>query len=243
MSEPAASLTDLALGVVTIILASRLRVPHVNKWWRRTMWWAGVTALAGAVHHGFVTYSRTWAGPSWAVISAMVVVTISFSLAATVHDVLGPARHRTFLALRSLSLGAYAVLAASGYYGMGAILACEGVTMVTILVLWAVALERGHPRAPGMIVALGASMVAGATRALPAHVTQLVQLDPVSVYHLAQIFAMVLLWAVLVADPSADQARWRSKKAPMRRHASAADGSWAPPWSPVTVDRARTDTG
>jgi hypothetical protein len=202
LSEPAPALTDLALGVVTLVLAVAMRPVDVNRYWKRTLWWAAAAALAGAVHHGFVTYSDDWAGPSWAVISGMVVVTISFTLAATVYDVVGPGRQRVFWVLRSLSLAAYAALALTGHYGVGAILACEGVTMVAILTLWGVALSRRHPRAPAMVLALGASVVAGLARALPAGVTDVVGLDPTSVYHLAQIPAMVLLFMALGGLPS-----------------------------------------
>ena len=201
LSEPAASLTDLALGVITLTLMPAMRVPHVNRYWRRTVGWAAAAALAGSVHHGFVTYSDTWAGPSWAVISGMVVIAISFSLAASVEDVLGPGRGRTFWALRSASLGAYVTLAAFGHFGIGTILACEGVTMIAILALWAIALRHGHPRAPAVIAALGASVFAGSTRALPAGVTEVAGLDPTSVYHLAQIPAMVLLCSALIREP------------------------------------------
>src|SRR5262249_40442002 len=143
------------------------RAIDVNRHWRQTLWWAAAAALAGALHHGFVTYSDTWAGPSWAVISGMVVVTISFTLAATVYDVLGPGRPPGFWLLRSLSLVAYAGLAVAGHYGIGTILACEGVTMMTIIALWGLALHRRHPRAPAMLVALAASVLAGSVRALP----------------------------------------------------------------------------
>jgi hypothetical protein len=65
LSEPAAALTDLALGLVTLALAVSLgtRAPDANPYWRRTLWWAAAAALAGAVHHGFVTFSDSWAGP------------------------------------------------------------------------------------------------------------------------------------------------------------------------------------
>ena len=90
LSEPALSLTDLALGLVVIALAVRSRhagrppvlAPHVLA--------GAAAALAGAVHHGVVTYSDTWSGPSWAVISMMVVVAVSYLLAASVVEVLGP---------------------------------------------------------------------------------------------------------------------------------------------------------
>lgn len=193
MSEPGAALTDLALGLITLAFTPLLRGPEVNANWRRTVWWAAAAALAGFVHHGFMTSHDSLEGPSWAVISGMVVVTISFSLAATVTDVLGPGRRLVFWALRAASLGAYGILALLGHYGIGTILACEGVTMVCVLVLWGIALARHHPHAPRMMVALGTSAIAGCTRALPRDVTEVVGLDPTSVYHIAQIPPMVLL--------------------------------------------------
>jgi hypothetical protein len=193
LSQPAPALTDLALAIVTLNLAVAAGRVGVARSWRRTLWWAGVAALAGAVHHGFVTFSPRWSGPSWALISGMVVVTISFSLAASVQDVLGPGRRRAFWVLRLLSLGAYAGLALFGHYGVGTILACEGLTMATILVLWCLALSRGHPRAPAMLVALAACVAAGCVRALPSHLMP-VGLDAISLYHLAQVPGMVLLY-------------------------------------------------
>lgn len=183
-----------------------VRAPHVNQHWRRAVWWAGAAALAGAVHHGFITSHHSWAGPSWGVISGMVVITISFTLAATVADVLGAGRRREFWALRTVSLVAYGVLALTGHYGIATILACEGVTMLCVLILWGMALARRDPRAPRMMVALGASAVAGVTRALPSSVTHVIGLDPTSVYHLAQIPPMVLLCHA-ISSQGADPAR------------------------------------
>lgn len=198
LSEPASSLTDLALGLVVIALALRLGgVPGLHPHWRRTFWWAGAAALAGAVHHGLVTHSERWSGPSWALISTMVVVTVSYLLAATVHEVLGPGRGRVFLALRAASLIAYAALALSGRAGIGTILLCEGVTMLAVLGLWGHAALRRHPLAGPVIAALGASAAAAGIRGLPPEVTGLVGLDPTSLYHVAQIPGMALLFVAL----------------------------------------------
>ncbi|HSJ74389.1 MAG TPA: hypothetical protein VK904_08740 [Miltoncostaeaceae bacterium] len=214
LSEPASSLTDLVLGIVVIALAVRLqRTPGVHRYWRLTFWWAGSAALAGAVHHGVVTYSDTWAGPSWAVISMMVVVAVSYLLAATVVEVLGPGRGRVFWVLRSIGLIAYAGLAVAGYAGVGAILACEGVTMIAILALWGRALHERHPLAVPVIIAILASGAAAAARALPSPVTELVGLDPTSLYHLAQIPGMVLLYHAVIAAP---QRQPRAAPAPAR---------------------------
>jgi hypothetical protein len=198
LSEPWPSLTDLALGLVAVWLARRAAGTGISKQWRTMLWWAAIAALAGAVHHAFVTWSDRWTGPSWAVISAMVVLTISYALAATVRDVLGPGRRRVFWVLRMGSLLAYGVLALLGHYGVATIVACEGVTMACVLGLWTLALVRGYPGAPAMMVALAANVLAGITRALPSGVTELIGLDPVSVYHLAQIPPMVMLYVALV---------------------------------------------
>jgi hypothetical protein len=183
---------------VVIALALGLGgTPGLHPHWRRTFWWAGAAALAGAVHHGLVTHSEHWSGPSWALISTMVVVTVSYLLAATVHEVLGPGRGRVFLALRAASLIAYAALALSGRAGIGTILLCEGVTMLAVLGLWGHAALRRHPLAGPVIAALGASAAAAGIKGLPPDVTGLVGLDPTSLYHVAQIPGMALLFVAL----------------------------------------------
>jgi hypothetical protein len=202
LSEPALSLTDLALGLVVLVLAVRLQgTPGVHRYWRLTFWWAGAAALAGAVHHGLVTYSDFWSGPSWAVISMMVVVAISYLLAATVVEVLGEGRGRVFWVLRSAGLIAYAGLAIAGYAGVNSLLACEGITMIAILALWGRALRDHHPLAMPVIIAILASGAAAGVRVLPDDVTGLVGLDPTSLYHLAQIPGMLLLYHALAAAP------------------------------------------
>lgn len=126
LAEPALSLTDLALGLVVVTLAARLgRAQTAHRHWRTSFWWAGIAALGGFVHHGFVAYSQRWAEPSWAVISAMIVVAVSYLLAASVAEVLGPRHHRTFWLLRSVGIVAYVVLAVTGHATINAMLACE----------------------------------------------------------------------------------------------------------------------
>ena len=209
LCEPAPSLTDLALGLVALGLAMTLQSrPGVHRYWRLTFWWTAAAALAGAVHHGFVTCSDTWSGPSWAVISGMVVLAVSYLLAATVEEVLGPGRGGVFWLLRSGGLVAYAVLALTGRAGIGAILLCEGLTMIAILALWGYAAHRGNPLAWPVITALAVSGLAAVARALPSGTTELVGLDPTSLYHLAQIPGLVLLaWAVLAHAPTTEARR------------------------------------
>ena len=208
LCEPAPAITDLILGLVTLALGMALRGrPDVHRYWRLTYWWSGAAAVAGFFHHGWVTCSDTWAGPSWAVISGMVVIAISYLLAATVIEVLGPGRGRVFWLLRSASLLAYAVVALSGNAGVGAILLCEGVTMIAILALWFMAAARGMPLARHVCVALLASGAAAAFRAMPDAWTEVVGLDPISLYHLAQIPGQVLLARALLTRAPEPEAR------------------------------------
>jgi hypothetical protein len=209
LCEPAPALTDLLLGLVTLALGMTLRGrPDVHRYWRLTYWWSGAAAVAGFFHHGWVTCSDTWAGPSWAVISGMVVIAISYLLAATVIEVLGPGRGRVFWVLRSASLLAYAVVALTGNAGVGAILLCEGLTMIAILALWFRAAAQGMPLARQVCVALLASGAAAVFRAMPHEWAEVVGLDPISLYHLAQIPGFVLLTrALLGRAPEAETRR------------------------------------
>ncbi|MGD9694327.1 MAG: hypothetical protein AB7V42_01545 [Thermoleophilia bacterium] len=214
------SLTDLVLGLVVTGLAIRLgRYPGIHRHWRRTFWWTGIAALLGAVHHGVVTHSDTWAQPSWAVISMMVVIAVSYLLAATVHEVLGPGRGRVFWLLRSVSLVAYAALALTGHAGVNSILLCEGLTMIAVLVLWGTALRERHPLAPAVTCALAASAAAAAARAIPGDVTDRIGLDPTSLYHLAQIPGLVILFLALALP---QRARPGAPRPPAARSAAGA---------------------
>jgi len=202
--EPAPALTDLLLGIVVLGLAVGLsRVPAVNRYWRGAFWWAGFGALGGFVHHGVLTRWPAVATWSWVVLSMMVVLAVSYLLAATVEEVLGPGHARTFWLLRTVGLVAYACIALSGHAGVSAILACESLTMAAVLALWGWAASRHHPMARPVLLAILASMAAAGSRALSPNVTGHVNLDPTSLYHLAQIAGMVLLYRAIVAHRQA----------------------------------------
>ena len=66
---------------------------------------------------------------SWAVMSIMVVVVVSYLLAASVVQVLGRSRVVVFWLLRSVGLVAYVVVAAVGRASITAIMWCESLTM------------------------------------------------------------------------------------------------------------------
>jgi hypothetical protein len=204
--EPAQSLTDLALGLITLTLAIRLRREAIgqaesrggfraaNRYWRTAFWWFGFAALAGAVHHGLFNRWERAGEISWTIISVIVVVAVSYVLAATVADVLGPGRARAFWILRSFGLSAYLIVAVTGHAGVGAILACESLTMLSVLALWGWAAWRRHPMAPAMVLAILTSGGAAGLKALSPRMTEAVGLDPTSIYHLAQILGTVLLY-------------------------------------------------
>jgi hypothetical protein len=202
LAEPAQSLTDLALGAVTVVLATRLgRSPAGHGHWRTAFWWFGVAALAGAVHHGVIVRWQQAADVSWTAISVMVVVAVSYLLAGTVAEVLGPGRWRAFWLLRSIGIVAYLAVVASGNAGIATILACEGLTMASVLALWAWAAHQHHPLARPVLVAVGASVAAAGLKALDPGLLSPVGLDPTSAYHVAQIAGMALLY-IAVGGPA-----------------------------------------
>lgn len=193
--QPAQSLTDLILGIVVVTLAVRMRrVRLSHRHWQASFWWSGIAALAGAVYHGFIMRWPLWGDVSWAIISAMVVVAISYLLAATVVEVLGTGRARAFWLLRSLGLIAYGLLAVTGHAGVTAMLSCESLTMISVLGLWTWAALHHHELARPVLVAILASGAAGAVQGLSPGITSWIGLDPTSAYHLAQIAGMVLIY-------------------------------------------------
>jgi hypothetical protein len=230
LDQPAACLTDLALGLVTLALFRLLpRAGPAARYWRAAFGWAGVTALAGAGYHGFLVRFPHISGPAWAVMSSMVVVVVSFVLAATVVEVLGQGRRAVFWPLRSVGLLAYVVVAATGHPSISAIMACESLTMACVLGLWTWAWLRGHPMGRPMLIAIGVSIAAAVLRLVPA-IGARVGLDPDAAYHLGQIAGMVLLFAAVAgaAQPAAVPSATRSVSARMRRHASAQASSQSP---------------
>ena len=205
LCEPAPSLTDLALGLVTLGLAMTLQSrPGVHRYWRLTFWWTAAAALAGAVHHGVVTCSDTLGRPE---LGGHQRDGRPRGLVPARRDrrwrCSAPAGAGVFWLLRSGGLVAYAVLALTGRAGIGAILLCEGLTMIAILALWGYA---AAPREPAGVArhhrAGGERRWPRSPRALPSGATELVGLDPTSLYHLAQIPGLVLLaWAAAGARP------------------------------------------
>jgi hypothetical protein len=209
VAEPLHALTDLALGLVAVGLAAQLRrTPGVHVHWQLAFWWFGGAALAGSLHHGVLVRWPQVADVSWAIISILVVVAVSYLLAGTVAEVLGPGRARAFWLLRSIGVVAYVAAAATGHAGIGAILACESLTMASVLVLWLWAAYRDHPLAPTMLLAITASGAAATAKLASADFLRPVGLDPTSLYHLAQIAGLVLLYLAVAAAGHARAEEW-----------------------------------
>jgi hypothetical protein len=203
LTQPAQALTDLLLGCVVCGLALGLRrAPSGHRYWQAAFWWAGLAALGGFVHHGFLVRWPSVAAVSWAILSVMVVVAVSYLLAATVEEVLGPDHGRVFWVLRSAGLLAYIGLAVTGHAGVTSLLACESITFVCVIALWALAAYRRQPMALPVLAAILASGAAAGARALSPAVTGHLGLDPTSVYHLAQTLGMVLLYRAVSTAPS-----------------------------------------
>jgi hypothetical protein len=203
-----ASLTDLALGLVTLFLAQRLpRDTAASRYWRATFLWAGAAALIGAAYHGVLVAVPRVNIVTWAVTSTMVVVVMSFLLAASVVQVLGRSRAVLFWPLRSAGLLAYVVIAATGHPSIAALMMCESLTMASVLGLWIWAWTRRDPLAPPMLVALGVSGAAALLR-LPG-TAALVGLDAGSAYHLGQIAGMVMLFRAVAGSRARGAAAWQ----------------------------------
>jgi hypothetical protein len=228
LTQPAQSLTDLALGLVVLALGRRLPSGGAAaRHWRAAFGWAATAALAGAVHHAWLVDTSV-GDASWALTSLMVVVVLSYLLAASVVQVLGASRAVVFWPLRSLGLIAYVVVAALGHAGIPAIMWCESLTMAAIIGLWLWAARRGHPMARPVLIAILAGVGAAVVRLIPG-IGHAVGLDANSAYHLAQIPGMVLLYRA-VGGPELTPRR--RPRVPRRRRASTSAETRPPPSHP-----------
>ena len=212
--QPLASLTDLALGLVSLFLAPRLPRDVVGaRYWRAAFACTAVTALIGAGYHGFLVGHPRYGQITWTVMSIMVVVVMSYVLAATVVQVLGPTRAVVFWPLRLVGFLAYTVIAASGHPSIEAIMWCEGLTMACVVGLWVWAWWRRHPAGRAVLVAIGVSIVGALLRLVPG-AAPLLRLDPDSAYHFGQIIGMVLLFRAVADSAPRSAHRRRSTQTP-----------------------------
>ena len=194
--EPASSLTDFFLGAIAIYAAVSLLGtggPCVH--WRWAFVFIGLGAVLGGVHHGFLIDNPTAADISWSAILLIIAVSISFILAGTAATVLGEGPGRFLLALRFVSVAALFVLALFGRVSVPALLITEGLAMIVVLALWLHALRLGQPYAGLFLSAIAVSLMAGAVRGSSANVVFVgLELDTNTLYHLAQMPGVVLLY-------------------------------------------------
>jgi hypothetical protein len=80
--------------------------------------------------------------------------------------------------------------------------------MASVLGLWVWAAYRDHPLAPAMLLAITASGAAATAKLASAEFLRPVGLDPTSLYHLAQIPGLVLLYLAVVAAAHARAGEW-----------------------------------
>lgn len=203
MDEVAAGVTDLLLGAVLLGCAGRLqRTAGVHRYWALMLWSAGAGALSGAAHHLVFGGSRRASNLSWILVGVLIAVAISYMLAATATEILGPRLARLFITVRIAGLLAYLVgLAAVGLGSRTAPLVIgESLTMAAIVGLWSYALYVGRPGAGRMLTAIAVCALPALFFAFPAGVLpDAVGLDARALQHLGQIPGVLLISQVVAA--------------------------------------------
>ncbi|MBM3925820.1 MAG: hypothetical protein FJ320_07520 [SAR202 cluster bacterium] len=166
--EPASSVTDAVLALAALFAASSLSGEgKTYTRWRWAFVFIGAAALLGAVHHGFLEETPSVARHTWAAITILVAISISFVLSATISTVLGEGRGKILLAVRTVSLAVFIVLAVMGHATMSTLMISEGGTMLIILGLWATALWKRTPVVTFIIASIVISGAGGVVRSLP----------------------------------------------------------------------------
>jgi hypothetical protein len=194
--QPASSVTDAVLGVVALFAAYSLNGEgRTNARWRWAFVFIGAAALLGAVYHGFLEDMQPIGQYTWAAITILVAVSISFVLAATISTVLGEGRGKILLAVRTVSLAAFIVLALMGHAAVSTLVITEGGTMLIILGLWAMALWRREPGILMIVAAIVASGAGGVVRNLPISVDiGGWDFQGVAWFHIIQTMGIILLF-------------------------------------------------
>lgn len=204
-------MTDLVFGLVmsgcafSVRRAQQFRVRH--RYWEATYWLGAASAFIGVTHHLVFDKPQLAADLSWIAVGIALCLSLSALLAATAVETLSPSAARTVIRIRSVGLVGYAIFAATGRGNLGALLACESITMLAVIALW-VAARNDHPQAPRVLV--GMVLMAAATVAFTPPGLALggwVHVDSGSFEHLLQIPGMMLLAWGLVQDPSSGRVR------------------------------------
>jgi hypothetical protein len=201
VSEVGAGVTDLVLGAVLVVCASRLRrAPEVHRYWALMWWSAGAGAFAGAAHHLVFSGSPLASDLSWVLVGVLVAVALSYLLAATATANLEERLAGAVIRVRVVGLLAYA--AWMGIVGIGRttpLVLCESATMATIVGLWCYGLYAGRRQARRVLVAFAMLALSAVFFVLPAGALPTSYgLDARSLQHLAQIPGVLLLSRAVV---------------------------------------------
>jgi hypothetical protein len=212
VNQLVAGMTDLVFGLVMsgcaigVRRAQQFRVRH--RYWEATYWLGAASAFIGVTHHLVFAHPQLAADLSWIAVGVALCLSLSALLAATAVETLSPQSARTVIRIRSVGLVGYAIFAATGRGNLGALLACESITMLAVIALWVVGARDGHPQAPRVLV--GMVLMAAATLAFTPPglaLGDLLRLDPGSFEHLLQVPGMMLLARGLVQDPPSGRVR------------------------------------
>ncbi len=212
MNQLVAGMTDLVFGLVmsgcaiSVRRAQQYRVAH--RYWEATYWLGAASAFLGVTHHLVFAHPQRAADLSWIAVGIALCLSLSALLAATAVETLSASTARTVIRIRSAGLVGYAIFAATGRGNLGALLACESITMLAVIALWVIGVRDGHPQAPRVLAAM--VIMAAATLAFtPPGLTlgNWLHLDPGSFEHLLQIPGMMLLARGLVQDLPAGRVR------------------------------------
>jgi hypothetical protein len=215
VNQLVAGMTDLVFGLV--MSGCAIAVSRVNRaqffgfqhrYWPATYWLGAASAFIGVTHHLVFAHPQVAADLSWIAVGVALCLSLSALLAATAVETLSAPAARTVIRIRSVGLVGYAVFAATGRGNLGALLACESLTMLAVISLWLIGARDGHPQAPRILAGMFA--MAAATLAFTPPGLALgdwLRLDPGSFEHLLQIPGMMLLARGLVLDPPSGRVR------------------------------------
>ena len=208
MNQLVAGMTDLVFGLVmsgcaiSVRRAQQFRVRH--RYWEATYWLGAASAFIGVTHHLVFAHPQIAADLSWIAVGVALCLSLSALLAATAVETLSAPAARTVIRIRSVGLVGYAMFAATGRGNLGALLACESITMLAVIALWVNVARDSHPQAPRVLV--GMVLMAAATLAFTPPGLALgtwLRLDSGSFEHLLQIPGMMLLaWGLVQVPPS-----------------------------------------
>jgi hypothetical protein len=206
LAEPASSLSDVALGAVSIASAVALhRRRRADPAFVACLGTMGEAAAWGAVHHAVITPHERRSERSLTAIATTLASGIGLLFAATARTTLPSEAARRVAPIGAIGPVLYLCLAVSGRRDLNTMVAAQGLSMAGVIALWLRALARRQPGAELGILAVALSATAAAAEAIPKERLARVGLDPDAAYHLAQIPGVAVL--ALAAEAARGQTR------------------------------------